>query len=267
MTAEAIGRGAPVDRLSCYIRTLNEATRIERVVLAAKAVAAEVVVVDSGSTDETVAIAEAAGARVVHQPWLGNGPQKRVGEEACSHDWLLDLDADEVVSPELADEVRALFANGEPTRSVHRLKLVTVPPFGEPWHDFYLAWRAKLYDRRQHRMPDHRAWDQLQLDAGTVVGRLGGAIDHHAFRDLAHVMEKLNKVSTNRARDGRLKPFPVVALRVVAALPVYFFKHYVLRGLWRGGLYGFAFAGTQAIGRWLRDAKMLEMHLWRRAER
>ena len=67
------------------------------VVRAARAVAAEVIVVDSGSTDDTIAQAEAAGARVLRQEWLGNGKQKRIGEDACRHDWVLDLDADEII--------------------------------------------------------------------------------------------------------------------------------------------------------------------------
>ena len=107
-----IGQAAPV---SCYIRTLNEERLLGKVIAAVREVVDEVVVVDSGSTDATVAIAEAAGARVVHQAWLGNGCQKRFAEDRCRHDFLLDLDADEVVSAELGAAIRALFAAGRPS--------------------------------------------------------------------------------------------------------------------------------------------------------
>ena len=119
--------------ISCYIRTLDEESRIGAAVRAALQVAREVVVVDSGSTDGTVAVAEAAGARIVKQEWLGSGHQKRVGKDACRHDWLLDLDADEIVSGELAQDIRALFAAGEPDADVSRLSLVTVDPSGRIW--------------------------------------------------------------------------------------------------------------------------------------
>ncbi len=251
-------RPAPV---SCYIRTLNEERMIERVIRAAFLFVDEVVIVDSGSTDRTKEIAEAAGATVVEQPWLGNGCQKRVGEERCRNDWLLDLDADEIVTPELADAMRALFANGVPEKSVYEIELVTVPPYGERWSNFSLAYRRKLYDRRAIRMPDHKAWDQLEVSKDTPIGRLKGALDHYSFKNMAHVISKLNKVSGVRANESRLKSRLSVTLRVLFAMPIYFLRHYFLRGLWRGGLYGFAIAWAAAIGRWLRDVKMLEMHL------
>jgi glycosyltransferase involved in cell wall biosynthesis len=71
-------------------------------------------VVDSGSTDGTQAIAEEHGARVIFNEWPGYGPQKRFAEDQCRHEWLLNLDADEVVPPRLAGEIRALFRAGEP---------------------------------------------------------------------------------------------------------------------------------------------------------
>jgi glycosyltransferase involved in cell wall biosynthesis len=246
--------------LSCYIRTLNEERIIARTIDAALTVADEVVIVDSGSTDRTVALAEAAGARVIRQPWLGLGGQKRVGEDACRHDWLLDLDADEVLTPELAAQIRAQFKTGEPQRKIYGLKLVNAPSVGEPWHNFSFSYRNKLYDRRVIRIPDHKAWDQLQIPPGMSPGRLEGALLHFAARDFAHIIEKQNRASTMMARDGGKKPIAYVALRVLFAMPVYFFKYFVLRGLWRAGIYGFATARIAAYGRWMRDAKLYEDH-------
>jgi len=257
-TTDRTTGAAAMPPLSCYIRTKNEAARIGEVVRAALACADEVVVVDSGSTDDTGALAEAAGARVVSVPWRGNGGQKRAGEELCRNDWLLDLDADEIVSDELAAEIRALFAAGPPARPVYELTLVTVPPTGEVWSTFVLAHRRKLYDRRVVRMPDHPAWDQLELGRGAAVGRLGGPVYHHSFRDFEHVVAKLNRISTVRARETRPRSRAELAARVLFALPFYFLKHLVQRQLWRAGVYGVALAGISAFGRWLRDVKMYE---------
>lgn len=246
--------------ISCYIRTLNEERLIGQVIAAAFQVAREVVIIDSGSTDRTREIAEAAGATVIDQPWLGNGGQKRAGEDAAAEPWLLDLDADEILSPELAAEITALFANGPPPLSVYRLTLVTAPPIGKPWTTFKRDPRAKLYDRARWRMPDHKAWDQLEIPKGAEVGALNGALMHHSFRDFEHYMAKWNRVSSARAGSTKLKPLWQLRLRILFAWPVYFLRHYLVQGLWRAGLYGFAISGGVAFGRWMRDVKMYEIH-------
>lgn len=247
--------------ISAYIRTKNEERMIGDVIRAAQQVASEVVLVDSGSTDKTIEIAEGLGARVVRSAWLGGGKQKRIGEDACVHDWLLDLDADEIVTPELAAEIREVFAKGEPPARIYEMMMATAPPISGDWRDFYLVDRRKLYDRRAVRQPDHSNWDQFKVPDGVQVGALSGRLLHYSFRDLAQLEEKFNRNSSGRARDTKLKPFWQVALRMVLARPFYFLNHYVLRGMWRAGWYGFAMASIAAHGRWLKDAKMVEIHL------
>lgn len=251
--------------LSAYIRTKNEERMIGQVIQAALQVAAEVVIVDCGSTDKTVAIADGLGARVIKAPWLGGGKQKRLGEDAARNNWLLDLDADEIVSPELADELRALFADGQPEKPIYEVMLATAPPIGPVWRDFYLRPRRKLYDKRIVRQPDHPNWDQLQVPRGVRIGRLKAPLIHYSFRDLAQLEEKFNRNSSGRANDTKLKPFWQAALRMMIARPFYFLNHYLRRGMWRGGWYGFAIASIAAHGRWLKDAKMVEIHLRNRA--
>lgn len=253
--------------ISCYIRTLNEHRRIAEVVTAALTVAREVVVIDSGSTDGTLELAQQAGARIIHQDWLGVGGQKRVGEAACQNDWLLDLDADEVITPALADEITALFANGkEPAVIAYRLSLVTAPPFGAPWYGVDIMVRAKLYDRRRIRIPDSRAWDQFKIPKDQKAGRLKAPILHYSFTGVEHLMNKVNRNTTARAKEA-LKPLPIVVLRVFLGFPFYFFKRYILRGLITKGVYGFAFAVTVSVGRWLRDVKMFEIHMRNTSDR
>ncbi len=253
--------------ISAYIRTKNEERMIGEVIRAAQQVVSEVVLVDSGSTDKTIEIAEGLGARVVRAQWLGGGKQKRIGEDACVHDWLLDLDADEVVTPELADEIRAYFLTGEPSTPVFELQMATSPPVGEVWLTYNLVDRRKLYDRRVIRQPDHPNWDQFKVPAGMRVQKLNAPLLHFSFRDLAQLEDKFNRNSSGRARDTKLKPFWLVALRMLFARPFYFMNHYLRRGLWRAGWYGIAVASIAAHGRWLKDAKMVEIHLRSRENR
>jgi len=248
--------------ISCYIRAKNEERLIAEVIQAAFQIVDEVVVIDSGSTDRTIELSEAAGARVVPSPWLGGGKQKRLGEDATKHNWLLDLDADEVVSPELATEIRALFDDGkEPPHSVYQFKLIPKPPIGKPWWNAAVVYRNRFYDRRKIRARDHAGWDQLEIPPGMTVGKFKGVLFHVSFTGLEQLQEKFNRTSSSRAKNSKLKPFWQSALRMVFGRPFYFFHHYVMRGLWRAGWYGFASADIAAHGRWLKDAKMVEIHL------
>lgn len=248
-------------KISAYVRTKNEARMIDAVVRAALLAADEIVVVDSGSTDETAEIAATAGARVVHQAWLGNGKQKRFAEEQCRHDWLLDLDADEILSPALAAEIRSVFSNGDPAFRIYRTPVAIAPPFGKPWVGFGGVVRHKLYDRRHVRAPDHGAWDQFEIPKDAKVGALKAPILHYAFTDAAHLFDKLNRNSSTRARELQPKPAPVLILRIFFGLPFYVAKRYFLGGLFRGGVDGFTFSMMSGIGRWMRDVKMYELRL------
>jgi hypothetical protein len=132
------------------------------------------------------------------------------------------------------------------------------PAAGAPWLHFGLSERFKLYDRRIVRAPDHAAWDQFEIPPGVRFGRLKSPIVHYAFTGAEHLMEKLNRNSSVRARELPLKPTPVLALRIVFGLPFYFAKRYFIDGFIRGGVQGFSFALMSGFGRWLRDVKMFE---------
>src|SRR5688572_2895484 len=101
---------APALPLSVFIIARNEADRLGETLRAVRGLTDDLVVVDSGSTDGTQVLAESLGARVVHHDWAGYGPQKRFAETLCRHEWLLNLDADEVVPPDLSAEIASLLA-------------------------------------------------------------------------------------------------------------------------------------------------------------
>ena len=244
--------------ISCYIRTLNEERRIGEVIGRAKLLCRQVVVVDSGSTDATVEIARNLGAEVVNQQWLGNGHQKRAGEAHCKYDWLLDLDADEVLSLELIDLIRAEFAGPGPNFDVYKLALTIVDPAGRVWHRSGVSYRAKLYNRHVAQMPAERAWDQLSLSPRVRVRRLPGPLLHHAFTDVGHLVRKQESAMRNRVTGMPPRSRVQVASRVVLGFPCYFLKYFLAKGLWRVGLYGFCFSFACAFSRWGRDVKLYE---------
>jgi len=247
--------------VSCYVRTLNEERNIGRCIDSVRAIAREVVVVDSGSTDRTVEIARERGAKIILQSWLGNGFQKRIGEEACTSDWLLDLDADEAVTPELADEILALFGQGDPKFPIYSVPMVWVSPNGERFARAGVVRTKKLYDRRVVRQPAHKAWDQFRVPDNIPVGKLSGAIDHWAYPDLAWLAAKQNRASSSRAQNTALPPGWSIRFRILLAFPVYFSVFYFRRKWFRAGWQGFCISGILAFGRWLRDVKRYEREL------
>src|SRR4030095_12111587 len=123
--------------------------------LASVAFAAETIVVDSGSRDDTAALAARSGARVIEHAWEGFGPQKNFAVAQASHDWVLCLDADERVTPALAAAIRARFASGTPAdRSA---EIARRNRFLGRWlahGEGYPDWNIRLFDRRRARWSD-----------------------------------------------------------------------------------------------------------------
>lgn len=254
--------------LSVFIITKNEEERIGAAVASVAAWVAEVIVVDSGSTDETLAIAGESGAtKILHHDWQGYGQQKRFAEDACAHDWLLNIDADEVVSPELRAQICDLFADGKSPeldgyffpirfRFAHEKK-------SHPWA--YANSPVRLYDRRRARFREHSVHDSVvPLDeTNWRKGKLSGEVFHLSFLDLGHFTEKLNNYSTMQAEDMWRKGRKPNALRVLAEPFWAFFKGYVLRRHFVHGLHGVSYSVNFAANRMMRFAKARELFLRR----
>nr|WP_306264039.1 glycosyltransferase family 2 protein [Pararhizobium sp. IMCC3301] len=187
--------------LSAFIITCNEADRLPATLEAIRQLTDDIVVVDSGSTDDTVALANRLGARVLHNDWPGFGPQKRFAEQQCRHDWLLNLDADEVLSQAAIAEIRALFADGPPPRPGYYLKVVTIYP-GQtkprPLADFYRI--NRLYDRRKMRYSDSFTDDRV-IDAGAQLGQIDGPVWHYSFRQLADIAPKMESYARQQVPE------------------------------------------------------------------
>ena len=141
--------------LSVFIIARNEADRIVPTIRAVRDLTDDLVVVNSGSTDETRGLAAGHGARVIENAWPGYGPQKRFAEDQCRHRWLLNLDADEVVPPDLAQEIRGLFAAGEPALDGYEIRIAEIFP-GEaaPHRLAYSLAPVRLYRRDKGRYVD-----------------------------------------------------------------------------------------------------------------
>ena len=259
-------RDAPPDRaqsatklpVSCFIIAKNEADRLPRTLASVLDLVDEVVVIDSGSTDGTVEIAARLGARVIHNAWPGFGQQKRFGETQCRNDWLLNLDADEAVSPELARELRALFAAGEPPRVVYGMPVLVVYPGRlrpRAFANDHFCYR--LYDRRHVRFADSTLFDSVELGR-YPGGRLEGALHHFTVRSMSDLIAKCDERASYNAEHAKPKSRVVLGLRLVTEFPLAFGKYYIARRHVLGGLVGFQFAMITAFYRFVRIVRMRE---------
>ena len=243
---------------SVFIITRNEAARLGRT-LDALGWADQVVVVDSGSTDATCEIAREKGAEVHHRDWAGYGPQKVFAEAQCRHDWLLNLDADEVVTPDLAAEIAALFAAGPPPPGAWRVRILNIyPGDARPrrWANDYNV--VRLYHRSIGSYRDHKLFDRVELADGVRPGQLRAPVHHHALTSWHHFVEKENAYSTYTAQAARPRGRLGLILRLPFEMPLAFLKFYLLRRHITGGWKGFVFAMAAAFARFLRLAKLLE---------
>ena len=244
--------------LSVFVIARDEADRIPTTLRSVRDWVDEVIVVDSGSEDDTVAVSERLGARVVFNEWRGYGPQKVFAEGLCRNDWVLNLDADEEVSPALGAEIRALFADGDPPRPAYRLPILPLYTFqshGHPWTAHHRP--IRLYRRSHAGFKDAAVHDTVVLREGEA-GRLRGMVVHRSFRSLHHHVAKVNDYSSAQAADLHAKGREPGALALLLTPPLAFLKQLLLRREWVNGVDGVVVSYMYAFQRFIRLAKTRE---------
>lgn len=252
--------------LSVFLITLNEAERLGETLASVKDLADEIVVVDSGSTDATVEIARAAGARVIHNDWPGYGPQKHFAEQQCRGPWLLNLDADEVLSPELQAELRALFAAGEPPAEVYGIPYVDMAVWEKTPHRF--GWgptELRLYRADAGSFYTSVVHDSLVPKPGAKIGKLRGRIHHKSIISFSQVVAKFNRYSDHQVADLEQRGRELSNWRLIVDPISIFIKVWIIRRYFLYGWYGLAFSLLVATGRMLRPAKVIERRAIRAA--
>lgn len=245
-------------QLALVVITQNAQEHIERCIRSVP-FASEVVVVDSGSQDETVAIAERLGARVIHQQWMGFGRQKRIAVSHSRYDWILSLDADEALSPELAAYLeRWLSETVEDIRAAYRLPRLSY--YLGRWirhGGWYPDWQVRLFDRR------HAQWSADSVHEHVEADKIGtmdsGDILHWVFKDLTHQVATNNRYSSLGAQvlfeRGRTKSL----FHLVTKPWVKFFETYIWKRGFLDGVPGFIIAVGAAYSVFLKWSKLWEM--------
>ena len=242
-------------QLSVTIITLNEESRIEKCINSAS-FADEIIVVDSDSSDQTVEIAKKAGARVIHQDWLGYGRQKQFAVEQAANDWVLCMDADEWVSPELSQSIQkvlerpVLSAYQFPRRNRFMGRWLR---YGEGYPD----WSLRLFDR------NHAHWSEDEVHEKVVpdgdVGKVSGDLMHESEDGLQRYLEKQKRYALILSR--RKTALASVPFLLLLSPLVRFTKTFIFRRGFLDGYQGFMHCLIGAAGSYYKYWFLLK-RLW-----
>ncbi|MBR2136509.1 MAG: glycosyltransferase family 2 protein [Alphaproteobacteria bacterium] len=246
-------------KLSAYIVTLNEEQRLGATLEALRQVADEIFVIDSGSTDRTQEIAEKYGAKFLFHEWKNISAQKHFGQELCRNEWVLSLDADEVLSPELIAEIKEKLQN--PAADAYKMKIRDMLPGDKKPRFFAKTYnQIRLYNRRKANMPDDFTNDRVIASENAKIEQLNSVIYHYSYVSLTQTWFKLNMHTDELVKTAVAQGRYYTRLRLYTEFPRQFFIYYFRKGYFLYGTCGFWMATTYAYFRFLKIAKWFE---WR----
>jgi glycosyltransferase involved in cell wall biosynthesis len=239
-------------KISATIITFNEERNLPRAIESLRC-CDEIVVVDSGSIDRTVEVAEKLGARVIETPWRGYAGQKNFASESASHDWVLSLDADEALSEALESEIWQIKRNGP------RHDAYTMPRLAQylgRWI-FHSGWypdrKVRLFDRRRAKWVGDFVHESVKVEGS--VGHLHANLLHFTCNSLSEHLKSMDSYTTLAAEqliaEGRATPWT----RLVFDPPWTFFQTYVVKRGFLDGTEGLAIAHMAALYNFLKYAK------------
>ncbi len=229
------------NKISCVIITFNEEENIRRALNSVKW-CDEIVVVDSGSTDKTIEICEEFNCRIYNKEFNGYGEQKRYAVSLAGSDWILSIDADEVVSDELCDEIKNIFYDKE-----IKINGFFIPrsliflgkhfKYGRESKEYYL----RLFNKNYGNFSSDKVHERVKLNGNTQ--KLNGTLHHYSYTNIEQYFNKFNSYTSKAAQvlfDEGNKGRSVVS--IVLGFPVYFFKNYFIHRNFLNGTQGFLWA-------------------------
>lgn len=245
--------------LSVVIITFNCEQRLQDC-LGSVSFADEIVVMDSGSTDGTVELAKRCGARVIEHPWLGYGRQKQLGVDQAAHDWVLCVDSDECVTPELRAGIEeALMA---PRYRAYRFRrcnrfMGRYLRHGEGYPD----WSLRLFHRGSARWSEDEVHERVL--AQTQVGRLQGDLLHDSAGTLEGYLAKQNRYTSLAAEAALATGKRAYPIQLVLSPLMRFIKFYFVRRGFLDGVPGLVHTLIGCSNSFSKYAKMLDLQIKR----
>jgi glycosyltransferase involved in cell wall biosynthesis len=244
--------------ITAVIITKDEEANIARCIEAVRNLAEEVIVIDSGSTDKTAAIAESLGARVFCRDWTGYGPAKQDGIDRASYDWILALDADEVVTSSLKDEIiKTLQKKHEYAGYYIRRKTM----FLGRWINYcgwYPDYVLRLFRKSKGSFNGAFVHEKVRLEG--PAGRLKSDLLHYSYKNLNQYFEKFNKYTTLGAQEALDRNKRAGWYDIIFRPPASFFKHYIVKLGFLDGVEGFLISFLSSMAVLTKYAKLRDMN-------
>lgn len=242
--------------ISVFVITLNEEANIGRLLASVKDFAGEILLVDSGSTDNTLTIAEQYEARIISNPWPGYSRQKQFALEQCTYDWCLCLDADEEVTPELAERLPALLASADV--AAYRFGRGDCFAGGVPPRGVRARGHTRLLRKSRCRFDTVRTVHEKVIVDG-LTKKVNVAFMHYGYDDLSTHNDKNNKYSSLKALEKAQQHRRPSRLRLIFAGPVKFAQSYLVHRNFLWGWRGFVQAAATAYYSFSVEAKRFEI--------
>lgn len=245
-------------KISGVVITFNEERYIAQCIRSLQNVTDEVVVVDSLSTDKTKDICLEMGVRFIEQPFLGYVEQKNFALDQSAYQYVLSLDADEMLSDELIEVINKLKDNWDADGYVFN----RYNNYCGKWlkYSFYPDAKLRLWDKQKGRWGGTNPHDKVLLEKGAKIKRIKKDILHFAYRDIGHHMEQVKRFA-QIASDAKMSNGQKVNFwsHVVLSPPYMFFKIYFLKLGFLDGYYGFVFSAMYAYLSFLKYARLWEL--------
>jgi glycosyltransferase involved in cell wall biosynthesis len=240
--------------LTVMIIAKNEEKNIRRC-LESVQFAEEIIVLDSGSNDNTVAIAKEYTDQVFSTDWPGYGAQKQRALSKATKDWVLNLDADEAISKKLQEEMLQAMASDE--ADAYRVA-IQMNFYDKPLKYSSSPKRhARLFKRANAHFSPDIVHEKIILPKNARIGKLKNPIMHHSFKDVSHVLYKMNKYSSYSAKTYIAKKRNSSFSKTLTSTSWMFFRCYILQRGFLDGKVGFLFAVFNAQSAFYRGVKQL----------
>lgn len=239
-------------KISATIITHNEERNIPRAIESLRC-ADEIVVVDSGSTDRTVELAEKLGARVIESPWPGYAKQKNFATERAEHDWILSLDADESLSEALEAEIWRLKKAGPQYDAYTMPRLARYLGKWIRHSGWYPDRKIRLYHRAKGTWVGDFVHESIKVDG--AIGHMEGNLLHFTCDSLSEHLKSMDRYTTLAAEQIVANKEDVTWARLLGEPPWTFLKTYVIRQGYMDGVEGLAIANMAALYNFLKYAK------------
>jgi len=245
--------------ISIVIITFNEASNIERCILAAQQLSSDIVVVDSYSSDETEVICKKMGVRFFQKKWIGYSDQKNYGNSKAEHDWILSIDADEELSPELIANIKTLFDKSV-LHDAYNINFIT--RYCGKWikhGKWYPEKHTRLFNKKSINWNQNEVHEGLSISNDHNVGKLKGLIRHYTINSIGEHLQKVNHYSTLGAEKMFRKGKRASFIKLYISPFVRFIVDYFFRLGFLDGFQGFCIAMITAHESFLKYAKLREI--------